>query len=149
MIIKMDKTYEDMRIYISVLYRQFQIYINNNTKDLQISASEYIFLMEMYKNDNMSQEQLSKNLIIDKSATARAIKSLEEKEYIIRKKDDNDKRTNRIKLTKKGIEIKDRLSNLLEEWNNEITSDIDKNLLNTVIDTINKMSIKAIEKNKI
>lgn len=52
----MDKTYEDMRIYISVLYRQFQIYINNNTKDLQISASEYIFLMEMYKNDNMSQE---------------------------------------------------------------------------------------------
>ena len=145
----MDKTYEDMRIYISALYRQFQIYINNNTKDLQISASEYIFLMEMYKNDNMSQEQLSKNLIIDKSATARAIKSLEEKEYIIRKKDDNDKRTNRIKLTKKGIEIKDRLSNLLEEWNNEITSDIDKNLLNTVIDTINKMSIKAIEKNKI
>ena len=145
----MDKTYEDMRIYISVLYRQFQIYINNNTKDLQISASEYIFLMEMYKNDNMSQEQLSKNLIIDKSATARAIKSLEEKEYIIRKKDDNDKRTNRIKLTKNGIEIKDRLSNLLEEWNNEITSDIDKNLLNTVIDTINKMSIKAIEKNKI
>ena len=145
----MDKTYEDMRIYISVLYRQFQIYINNNTKDLQISASEYIFLMEMYKNDNMSQEQLSKNLIIDKSATARAIKSLEEKEYIIRKKDDNDKRTNRIKLTKKGIEIKDRLSNLLEEWNNEITSDIYKNLLNTVIDTINKMSIKAIEKNNI
>ena len=145
----MDKTYEDMRIYISVLYRQFQIYINNNTKDLQISDSEYIFLMEMYKNDNMSQEQLSKNLIIDKSATARAIKSLEEKEYIIRKKDDNDKRTNRIKLTKKGIEIKDRLSNLLEEWNNEITSDIDKNLLNTVIDTINKMSIKAIEKNNI
>ena len=145
----MDKTYEDMRIYISVLYRQFQIYINNNTKDLQISASEYIFLMEMYKNDNMSQEQLSKNLIIDKSATARAIKSLEEKEYIIRKKDDNDKRTNRIKLTKKGIEIKDRLSNLLEEWNTEITSDIDKNLLNTVIDTINKMSIKAIEKNNI
>ena len=145
----MDKTYEDMRIYISVLYRQFQIYINNNTKDLQISASEYIFLMEMYKNDNMSQEQLSKNLIIDKSATARAIKSLEEKEYIIRKKNDNDKRTNRIKLTKKGIEIKDRLSNLLEEWNNEITSDIDKNLLNTVIDTINKMSIKAIEKNNI
>ena len=145
----MDKTYEDMRIYISVLYRQFQIYINNNTKDLQISASEYIFLMEMYKNDNMSQEQLSKNLIIDKSATARAIKSLEEKEYIIRKEDDNDKRTNRIKLTKKGIEIKDRLSNLLEEWNNEITSDIDKNLLNTVIDTINKMSIKAIEKNNI
>lgn len=82
----MDKTYEDMRIYISVLYRQFQIYINNNTKDLQISASEYIFLMEMYKNDNMSQEQLSKNLIIDKSATARAIKCIGRKRVYNKKK---------------------------------------------------------------
>ena len=75
---------------------------SNNTKDLQISASEYIFLMEMYKNDNMSQEQLSKNLIIDKSATARAIKSLEEKEYIIRKKDDNDKRSYDVFITELG-----------------------------------------------
>ena len=145
----MNKEYEDMRIYFSVLYRQFQIYINNNTKDLGIGASEYIFIMEIYRNDNISQEELSKNLIIDKAATARAIKSLEEKEYIIRKKDKKDKRTNRIELTKKGIEIKDRLSKLLEEWGYTVTKDMDKETIELVLGIIKEMSKKAIDKNKI
>lgn len=39
----MNKKYREMRKCVSVLYRQFQIYINNNTKDLGIGASEYIF----------------------------------------------------------------------------------------------------------
>ena len=145
----MNKEYGDMRIYFSVLYRQFQIYINNNTKDLGIGASEYIFIMEIYRNDNISQEELSKNLIIDKAATARAIKSLEEKEYIIRKKDKKDKRTNRIELTKKGIEIKDRLSKLLEEWGDTVTKDMDKETIELVLGIIKEMSKKAIDKNKI
>ena len=145
----MNKEYEDMRIYFSVLYRQFQIYINNNTKDLGIGASEYIFIMEIYRNDNISQEELSKNLIIDKAATARAIKSLEEKEYIIRKKDKKDKRTNRIELTKKGIEIKDRLYKLLEEWGDTVTKDMDKETIELVLGIIKEMSKKAIDKNKI
>lgn len=40
----MNKNDKEMRKDISILYRQFQIYINNNTKDLGIGASEYIFL---------------------------------------------------------------------------------------------------------
>ena len=69
----MNKRNKEMRKCISVLYRQFQAYINNNTKDLGIGASEYIFLIEMYENNNMSQEELSRSLIVDKAATARAI----------------------------------------------------------------------------
>ncbi|WP_455538561.1 MarR family winged helix-turn-helix transcriptional regulator [Terrisporobacter sp.] len=145
----MDKNYKDMRKYISILYRQFHIYINNNIKDLEIGASEYIFLMEMYKENNISQEQLSKNLIVDKAATARAIKSLEEKGYIIRNKDENDKRTNRIKLTQKGIEIEGRLKELLEQWNSGITSEIGSETMNIALDVLKYMSIKAIEKNRI
>lgn len=145
----MNKNDKEMRKDISILYRQFQIYINNNTKDLGIGASEYIFLIEMYKNNNVSQEYLSKSLIVDKAATARAIKSLEEKEYIFRIKDENDKRTNRIKLTKKGIKVQGRLINLLEQWNTYITKDISIETLNIVFETIRQMSTKAIERNKI
>ena len=145
----MNKKYREMRKCISVLYRQFQTYINNNTKDLGIGASEYIFLMEMYEKANVSQEELSKSLIVDKAATARAIKSLEEKEYIFRIKDENDKRTNRIKLTKKGIQVQGRLIDLFEQWNSYITKDINIETLNIVFETINQMSTNAIEKNRI
>lgn len=145
----MDKNNREMRKCISILYRQFQTYINNNTKDLGIGASEYIFLMEMYKKNNMSQEELSRSLIVDKAATARAIKSLEEKEYIFRVKDKNDKRTNRIKLAEKGIQVQGRLMDLLEQWNISTTKDIDTKTLNIVFETIKQMSTNAIEINKI
>lgn len=145
----MNSEYRKMRRCISILYRQFQSYINNNTKDLGIGASEYIFLIEMYESNNVSQEQLSKSLTVDKAATARAIKSLEEKGYIYRMKDENDKRTNRIKLAKKGIQVQERLINLLEQWNEDITKDISNETLNIVLETIEHMSNMAIEKNKI
>lgn len=145
----MNSEYRKMRRCISILYRQFQSYINNNTKDLGIGASEYIFLIEMYESNNVSQEQLSKSLTVDKAATARAIKSLEEKGYIYRMKDENDKRTNRIKLAKKGIQVQERLINLLEQWNEDITKDISNETLNVVLETIEHMSNMAIEKNKI
>lgn len=143
----MDKEDREMRKCISVLYRQFQNYINNNTKELGIGASEYIFLMEMYDKNNMSQEELSKSLIVDKAATARAIKSLEEKEYVFRVKDEKDKRTNRLKLTKKGIQVQERLIDLLGQWNSYITKDINIETLNIAIETITQMSNKAIEIN--
>ena len=145
----MNSEYRKMRRCISILYRQFQSYINNNTKDLGIGASEYIFLIEMYESNNVSQEQLSKSLTVHKAATARAIKSLEEKGYIYRMKDENDKRTNRIKLAKKGIQVQERLINLLEQWNEDITKDISNETLNVVLETIEHMSNMAIEKNKI
>lgn len=144
----MNKKDRELRTCISALYRQFQIYINNNTKDLGIGASEYIFLMEMYEKDNISQEELSKSLIVDKAATARAIKSLEEKEYIFRIKDENDKRTNRVKLTKKGIQVQKRLIDLLEQWNIYITQGMETEKLDIVFDTIKQMSSNAIERNK-
>ena len=120
------------------------------TKEHEISSQHLDLLCHLIiNNDGMTPLKLSKVMGVSKTIISRLIDGLSKSGYVIKKQDDNDKRTNRIKLTKKGIEIKDRLSNLLEEWNNEITSDIDKNLLNTVIDTINKMSIKAIEKNNI
>ena len=64
-------------------------------------------------------------------------------------KDKKDKRTNRIELTKKGIEIKDRLSKLLEEWGDTVTKDMDKETIELVLGIIKEMSKKAIDKNKI
>ena len=72
-----------------------------------------------------------------------------EKEYIFRIKDENDKRTNRIKLTKKGIQVQVRLTDLFEQWNSYITKDINMETLNIVFETIKQMSNNAIERNRI
>ena len=62
--------------FVSILHRHSQIYINYALKDYDISASEYIFLMHLYHQEGMTQDELSNRILIDKAATARAIHSL-------------------------------------------------------------------------
>lgn len=145
----MNKQYDEMRKWTSVLYRQYQIYMNNNMKDLDINSSECCFLTTMYNNGNISQDELCKKLLIDRAAIARTIKSLEEKNYISRSKDNRDKRINRIKLTNKGIEIKERLLYLNNSWGDMVADNIDDETFNKVIDIIKQMSLKSIEGNKL
>jgi DNA-binding MarR family transcriptional regulator len=75
----MENIYEEFGRWISILYRQFQIYINNALKDLDITSSEYIFLIKLYENEELSQEELSSIYYVDKAATARSLKRLEKK----------------------------------------------------------------------
>lgn len=59
--------------YISILYRQAQAYISSQMKQYNIGSGQYSFLLVLYRNDGISQEELSDQLMIDKGTTARAI----------------------------------------------------------------------------
>ncbi|WP_415875180.1 MarR family winged helix-turn-helix transcriptional regulator [Clostridium sp.] len=124
---------------MSILHRQSQIYINCSLKKFNISSAEYAFLMYLYKNNGATQDELSSYLYIDKSATARAIKSLEEKGYVIKNKDDLDKRYNRVYLTNKAITYKDKIREAVWGWNKLLTKDIDPAALDLILSSLEKM----------
>ena len=85
----MKNVYEEFGRWISVLYRQFQIFINNELKDLDITSAEYIYLIKLYENKELTQEDLAEIYYIDKAAITRSMRSLEDKGYIIRIKNSN------------------------------------------------------------
>jgi len=132
--------------WISILYRQFQIYINNKLEDFNISASEYLFLLALYKQDGISQEKLSASLYINKAATARALKALEEKGYIERRKNQLDKRINEVYVTGKGLSVKTVLYSAIDQWNNHMTEGIEKKTVMLVTNTLKDMSEKVTQK---
>ncbi|PKM52296.1 MAG: MarR family transcriptional regulator [Firmicutes bacterium HGW-Firmicutes-7] len=129
--------------WISVLYRQFQSFINHALKDLDISSSEYAFLLTLYYREGVSQETLSSHLYIDKAATARAINLLESKGYVIRKKDEVDRRKNRIYITEKGLSVKGDLKKALNEWNEIITEGLDSKTIEQLSYNLREMSLKV------
>lgn len=128
---------------VSILHRQSQIYINFILKDFGISSAEYSFLLYLYNKDGLTQDALSSYLYIDKAATARAIKSLEEKGYVIKDKDEKDKRCNRIYLTEKANNIKNEIRHKVSSWSRFLTEDIDENTINMVYSTLEKMVEKV------
>lgn len=135
---------KSMGRWISVLYRQFQIYINLALQDLDISSSEYSFLIMLFHKDGVTQEELSSALFIDKAATARAIKSLEEKGYVKRERDIQDRRANQVYATEKAKVCKDRIHSALKNWSGILTEGMDPKTVDLVIDSLQEMSMKVM-----
>lgn len=86
--------------YISILSRQFQIYINRELKEHDISSSEYIFIVNIPDDGDINQKQICDSFEIDQAMATRSMKSLEEKGLVLREKNPHDKRAYMIPLTK-------------------------------------------------
>lgn len=108
--------------YISVIYRHLQILLNNRLNSYGVGSGQYIFISAIYKNQGISQKDLTKLIKIDRATTAKALLKLEQNGYVDRIKDKDDKRYHKLYLTKKGIdfipildEIQNDLTNILRE----------------------------------
>lgn len=51
---------------ISILYRQFNIYITRELKDLNIMPSEYIFIVNIDEGKSCNQQEICDSFVIDK-----------------------------------------------------------------------------------
>ena len=99
-----------------------------------------MFMIHLYKNDGISQESLSELVNIDKGTTAKAIKKLEELNFIVRSKDSKDKRINRIYLTSKALDIKNDFFSVLTKWENILTNELSPDEISIGLNILNKLS---------
>ena len=110
--------------YISLIHRQANVFFTKEFSKFGFGSGQYMFLIHLYKNDGISQEELSDLVNIDKGTTAKSIKKLETEGFVMRVKDKNDKRINRVYLTPKALEIKDEFLSSINAWENTLTSNL-------------------------
>nr|WP_302659922.1 MarR family winged helix-turn-helix transcriptional regulator [uncultured Clostridium sp.] len=107
--------------YISIIHRTGSSFLSKEFSKFNIGSGQYMYLIHLYKNDGLSQEELTEILNIDKGTTAKSIKKLETEGFVMRVKDKNDKRINRVYLTPKALEIKDEFLSSINAWENTLT----------------------------
>ena len=110
--------------YISIIHRTGSSFLSKEFSKFNIGSGQYMYLIHLYKNDGLSQEELTEILNIDKGTTAKSIKKLETEGFVMRVKDKNDKRINRVYLTPKALEIKDEFLSSINAWENTLTSNL-------------------------
>lgn len=115
---------DSMGKWISIIHRNLQIYTFRELQPYNIGKGQFIFLMALMKKDEISQEELSHILNIDKGTTARALRKLEIEGYIERKQDPHDKRAYKVYVTEKGRQIKPVLYELRKNLTDILSSDL-------------------------
>lgn len=133
--------------WVSIIYRQFQIYFNQQMKEEDLTSSEYMFLLVLYCENNLSQDALSSRLYIDKAATARSLKALEEKGYLTRTQDITDKRIKRVNITEKGVSVKSKIMSVLDNWNAMVTEDLTPTEVHSLSINLEKLTTKIRQLN--
>lgn len=108
---------------ISIVYRYSQVFLNPILKEYNLGSGQYTFLIHLFDNNGINQEQLTELVKIDKANTARAINKLVEKGYVLKKVSEEDKRSYKLYTTEKAESIKDSLNSIFDSWNNILLKD--------------------------
>ena len=99
---------------ISIIERCNLLFRNEAFKKFDLSGYQYSYLIEICRNPGISQEQLTKNMHIDKSNVARGLTSLAEKEYILRQSNPSDNRYILLYPTEKATNIYTELREIIK-----------------------------------
>ncbi len=122
-----------------IIFRQLNIFLNRELEGTEISASETMYLGFLYQHDGVTQDDLVKAFSVDKAAVARTVQAMEEKGFIIRKSDSNDKRAKRVCLTDKALSCRQKLIQLQNKWHSITSAGIsaeDSAIFEKVLDKI-------------
>lgn len=99
----------------AAVYRNLQSILNHKLQDIPIRGGQHDFLYVISKHQGITQKELSQRLYVDKSTTAKAVKSLVSLGYVRKEPLPHDKRFEKLYLTKKGEKIKLHIQNTFLE----------------------------------
>ncbi len=138
-----DTKREPIGKYLSIINRKGNVFITKEISKFGIGSGQVMFLMELYKKDGISQEELSEGLNIDKATTCRAIKKLEEAEFLTRVKDKNDKRAYKLYLTQKSKDMEESIRDVLRICEDHISKNLSEEEVKTLAMILKKICINS------
>ena len=120
-----------LKLYTSAMLRQ---------DNIGLTPEQFLFLDLLWNNGPMSQQELANMMQKDKNSVTKLADALEKKEMIIREKDPDDKRANRLVLTEKAQALKSEAKEKGVSMLDRMLDGISEEELRAFLDTLSKMS---------
>ena len=140
----MEEKILDLLQKINTIYRSAQKYATRELSKNDISAIEAAILTKIY-NSSAPQDEISKEIGVDKAYISRVLVKMEEKKLILKKNSQKDKRIREIEITKLGKEKLKIRQQILVKWCEETFGNISLKELNLLTEAIEIISNKASE----
>jgi DNA-binding MarR family transcriptional regulator len=129
--------------WISIIHRYGHTYVGNRLKPAGLGKGQFPFLIKLYENSGITQDDLAEMLKFDKTTVARVVSSLEKNGFVTRKVDPADRRAKRIYLTDRAMESKAFLFEVLHEWTDLLMKGLNETEKKTVVALLKKMVANA------
>jgi len=130
---------------IQKLVRVFQLFERDQIKVHGFTTTQCYTLLEISKFGSLSMNEISEKMNLNSSTMTRILDKLVRDEYILRCKDDNDKRIVIVSLTEKGIEAASKLNDSVKSYYKKIIQNIPEGQVEEILKSVNILQ-KAFEK---
>ncbi|MGL4762613.1 MAG: MarR family winged helix-turn-helix transcriptional regulator [Sarcina sp.] len=120
--------------------RHRQYYVGKKIEKFDLKRAEYRLLIQVYIEEGCCQDDIVTNLGIDKFDASKGIKSLIQKDYILKQKDEIDKRKCRLFLTDKAREIREEFTNILVDSAGLLTEGVSEQEKEVTLKVLIKMA---------
>ena len=127
--------------FVEELMSDYGTYYESNLKEDELTLKEYSILLKIRYEEVTSQHDLVKMFKVSNAYIAKILRKYEEKQYIVRNEDSENRRKKIVKITKEGIEKTDKLIEIITNWEEEITC----NLTDDEILILKKILLKCIK----
>ncbi len=108
---------------ISRTARCSQLYRSERLAEVGLNGGQYVYISNVCRNPGISQEQMSRQILINKSNVARQLASLEQNGFVRREPDAKDRRVMRVYPTERAMEVYPYIQQVLADWRHYLTED--------------------------
>lgn len=133
-----------LNCYISILNKAHQTFINPYLKEKNVSYNQYELILHIYRDEGSIQGKIASTCGTDKCGASRSLRILEDKKLIIKKIDENNRRSYKLFLTEEGKKVVEDIIEKEIQWENYICEkmNIEKEELFKIL---NKACINSLE----
>ncbi len=108
-------------------------------KGFGLTPEQFLILDLIIENGELYQRQIAEITLKDRGNVSRIIKILEEKELITKIEASHGRRIYKILVTKKGLELRNKIKPFAEELRKILATDITEEELTITLKTLNKV----------
>ena len=145
-LLKINNSKIPLGLIVSMIHRTRMMYLNDRVGDMDMTPGQFPFIMVLSNEEGITQEELAAHFHIDKGTVARALRKLEDKNYLFRKVDSKNRRRYFIYLTDKGKRTVPKITNIEQEWENSICSKFSEEEYSRLFEILKILAINSLEK---
>jgi len=121
------------------IFRSTQVHLDKELKDYELSSGSYPYLLILYENEGISQNEISKELDCDKAMSARTITKLIKLGYLYKEENKTDSRAYKLYLTDKAKDIVPKVIDKIHKLVGLITFDLNEEQKVITINSLDKV----------
>ncbi len=136
-------TKERLTPWICRLSRLSTLFVGREMGRIGFGQGQFFLLTELYAEEGISQDELSRRVGVNKSNTSRALAKLKKFGLIRSKSDPCNHKVKKIYLEAKAYEIRKEFRNIQNEWNATLLSGFSENEKKRLLASLKKMARNA------